>query len=129
VADVRTKADTLFVRQSVPLRLPYGLRIPVRCFRPACGQRNQSYGLEEVESEWFSHQLCEWRARSSRRELPGDARVIPVFAGFHRNTMSPARGGHSRRSPSRRVVVTTVWVNEFNEAYTPRNRSRIAPNK
>src|SRR5205085_10766944 len=43
--------------------------------------------------------------------------------------LSPDRGGHLRRTPSRRLVVAVNWVNELIEQYEAKNRSSTAANR
>ena len=59
MADVGAETDVLFIGQLAPVRIA-GSGARSMTTRIGRGKRNQAYGLEELESEWLSHQL-EWR--------------------------------------------------------------------
>ena len=117
MADVGAETDVLFIGQLGGAHRR--LRSPDR----RIGLRQAQSGVPPGKTRTGMALASTWA--TGRLQI-----ATPVLRPIrHRNTISPARAGHSHNLPSRWFVVITVRVNEFIELYIPRKRSRMAPNR
>ena len=101
----RAEAHGLLVgRRILAHRTPWKLARRIESLAPQAFK--QAHGLEELETMRLAAQAIAYRS-----------------------TVSPARGGHRRISPSRCFVVAISLENELTEQYRPRNRSRTQANR